>query len=182
MGAGPRHPAERVVPLAIALRDALGGPGETEVGGSLRRRLAWVGDVDLVPRSLDAQECAALLAELGCEVTERGHPRTALVHRPSGIGVDVWCDGPHTWAARVLHATGSGPHNVVMRRWARERHGLSVTWRGVHRLADGVRLDDGTEDGIRDLVGWPLLEPWDREIDPVDPPEWLRAMLRELGG
>lgn len=184
MGYGPRYKAEDAIPLAAAMLEALGGPGEATVCGSLRRRRALVGDIDLVPHRLSAEEACALLRPLGWSVVEAGHPRTVLGHSDSPIQADLWCDGSgdpnRTAGARVLHATGSGVHNTLMRRWARERHGLSVTWMGAHRISDWTRMDDGSEHGIRDLIGWPRLLPWDRDVDPLDLPPWLFRLLAEL--
>ena len=150
--------------------------------GSLRRRRRWVGDVDLVLDGVPPDEALRMLGDLGLRVVSPAGdgPRTGLV-TPAGIPVDVWSPGgPTGLGPCVLHATGSGVHNALMRRWARTVHGLSATWRGVHDPTTGVRLDDGTEDGIRRLLCWPLLEPWEREVDPLRPPAWLRPYLDEM--
>jgi len=176
MGQGPRYPAERMIPLAMELRDIL--YGDVSICGSLARRRSTVGDIDLVLHHQDRDGAIEALVGNGLRVNvEHGSgPRTELLTN-DGIKVDLWVGEPDQLESLLLHAVGSGIHNALMRRWARVTAELHVTWHGVHRISDNIRVDDGTQDGIRRLIDWPLLEPWEREIDPRDIPPWLQARL-----
>jgi DNA polymerase/3'-5' exonuclease PolX len=173
MRSGPRHRAEDVIPIVIDLLAKL--EHMAIVCGSLSRRLETVGDIDLV---LDGISLDDAIDRLGLPVISRGDPRSEVMG-PQNIIIDLWSVSSDLMGPMVFHATGSGMHNTVMRRWAREVHGLSVTWRGVH-TNDNIRVDDGTEDGIRNLIGWPLLKPWERDVKPFSRPEWLEPYLQHL--
>ncbi len=183
MGSGPRYHRRHVEPLADRLVSVL--DRQAVICGSLRRGLSTCGDIDLVLLDgLSLSQAIEVLEDYKWLVTctAAGGPRTRLGNLDCRFGVDIWePDFGHTGAC-VYHATGSGPHNTLMRRWARVVHGLSVTWRGVQVISTGEWLEtDGTEESVvRYIPGWPMLDPSDREVNMLSPNTWLKPLLDEM--
>ncbi len=141
--------------LAQELLDHLHGSGlavAADAAGSLRRRVATVGDLDLAAAT---EQPAALIARFSespgvARVIESG-PSAASVMLHSGVRVDLLTSPPHNYGALLHHFTGSKQHNIHLRQIARQR-GLSISELGVLRLADGVVLPAATEDEVYALL------------------------------
>jgi DNA polymerase/3'-5' exonuclease PolX len=165
MGSGPRFPRKLIDPIVADLIE-LFGLDRIAVCGSYRRGNRTVGDIDVVLTGVDTEEALDLLRQRGLRLHEPGSPRDHL-HMPvpwtsSPISVDVWTPLPGMVGACLMHATGPGMHNAIMRRWAFAR-GYSVTWRGVQRLSDGEWVAGATEAEVCEAVGWPYATPEHRE-------------------
>jgi DNA polymerase (family 10) len=126
-----------------------------EFAGSIRRK-AWlrnkpVVDIDivLIPKSVTAADLiVAKLREQG-EILSAGDKR--IEARIKGVKVDVYFAHSDYWGAMMLFATGSGGHNIGLRRIAMKK-GLLLNqyglWRGDERIAS-------TETGIYKALGRP---------------------------
>lgn len=162
MGGGPRIPRSRVEPLALEAQAAIGGT----ICGSLRRGCEMVGDIDLVlPHGTDITGVTESLRSLGWTLEETGVPRSRFVrpfHRLFPMELDVWIAAEGSLGAALAHATGCGLLNTVMRRWGLF-NGMKLSWRGVQRLSDGAWLGRETEIDVFSALGWPALEPHQRE-------------------
>ncbi|HEY7293972.1 MAG TPA: PHP domain-containing protein [Dehalococcoidia bacterium] len=141
--------------VAMDLLDQLRGSGlvlAAEAGGSLRRRVATVGDLDLAAateRPAALIERFTALPDVG-RVIEAG-PSAASVMLHSGVRVDLLTSPPHNYGALLHHFTGSKQHNIHIRQVARQR-GLSISELGVLRLRDGTVIPAATEDEVYALL------------------------------
>lgn len=167
----PRHLVETAIEKLVS---ACGS--NVVVCGSYRRGCDQIGDIDLV--NVSGAPIEELLLSAGCRVVERGSPRTeycidvSWCKRP--LKVDVWEPVDGRIGACILHATGSGIHNTLMRRFGFSR-GFKITWAGVERLSDGQIIAGLTEKECFDAIGWPHREPANREeID------WALALVEHL--
>jgi DNA polymerase (family 10) len=75
----------------------------------------------------------------------------------------------------LLHSTGPGEYNQALRIVAKEK-GLRLNERGLFG-ADGLRRDDGTEDGVRLVLGVKTIGPERRGTEP-DPASRARRLRR----
>jgi len=113
-----------------------------EMLGSLRRRAALVGDVDLAAATINPAavvkhfisfpEWRQVLAEGG--ITARA------IHR-SGRQVDLKTEAPARFGALLQHFTGSKGHNVALREYALKR-GMSLSEHGIKisKISKGLAL------------------------------------------
>jgi DNA polymerase/3'-5' exonuclease PolX len=139
------------------------------VVGSWRRGLAEVGDLDLVLVTDSGQMTGDLLTPgvvLPSVVDwDRAGARQANGSIPLAEGadlhVDVWCCSPAQLGGHLLFATGSRQFNLVTRAVAK-RKGWALNQNGLFD-AGGARLDDTTEAGVLDSLGWGWVEPKDRD-------------------
>jgi DNA polymerase (family 10) len=147
-----------------ALLDWLRGTPEleaAEIAGSFRRRKDTVGDLDILARARTGGPVITRFLEYPerAEVLARGPTRAAMRLR-SGLQVDLRVLDPESYGAGLYYFTGSKPHNIAVRRLAREQ-GLKVNeygvWRGKHRVAGR------TEAAVVKAVGLPLIPPELRE-------------------
>lgn len=174
MGSGPRFPRHLVEPEVRWLLGVLFD--RAVVCGSFRRGCAGIGDIDLVLDGLDTQSALDALIGHGLELISRDTPRCELslpvdwMRQP--LKVDVWTPREGALGACLLHATGPGMGNAVMRRWAFQR-GLSLTWQGVRRLCDDEWIAGATEEECCDAIDWPYMPPEHRERFP----EWIGPYL-----
>lgn len=161
MGSGPHYPRRLIEPFAL---EAISSTG-TILCGSLRRGCVMVGDIDLVlPGGSGTERALESLRSIGWTVVDRGRPRTRLVRpfKSSPLELDLWTADDEALGACVMHATGCGMLNTVMRRWG-FMHGMRLSWRGVQRMTDGVWLGRATEEECCAALGWPCMPPEDRE-------------------
>ena len=155
------------------------------VAGSIRRGRQRVGDVELVyesepildlfgERTGDVRADVIIDEWLRIGVLEKrlskvGHPSWGqeikmAVHVATGIPVDLFAARPGGWHSYLMCRTGSRIHNEAI---ARAMMGRSMRWEpyeGV-RMRDGSLRRVGSEAELYELIGWPYLEPEDREAE-----------------
>lgn len=139
-----------------------------EVGGSFRRKCAFVGDLDIVVRceSLHRIELPSWLVftRLGEQVAQ------AQMLMPDGgvLTVDVWAATERQWGAFLWYITGSKELNVAMRRMASVK-GLKLSQFGLFN--GDTQIDDGTERGVAAALGMDWIDPEKRSWGtPTDVP------------
>jgi len=130
-----------------------------ELGGSMRRHAAMVGDIDIVIQA-DSLESVALPEWLDYVRSgeQAAHGEMDLDGRT--LGVDIWCATPKQWGAFLWFITGSKELNVMMRQKAKAQ-GMKLSQFGL--FADGVQIDDGTERGVAEALGMDWIDPVDRQ-------------------
>jgi DNA polymerase (family 10) len=145
-------------------------PPELHVAGSWRRGAAQVGDLDIVivsdSGSLtgDSMSPGLLLPTIvqwdrhGDRIAQGTMP---LEGEPVGLHVDVWACTRSQFGAMLTFATGSHDTNLRMRSMAK-RKGLALSQNGLFDRATGEQLDDGTEAGIFNALGYRWLAPEER--------------------
>lgn len=157
----PRLTREEAAPLVGAvcgMLDALNV--EYHLAGSWRRGSETVGDLDvlIVGEPVDA-------FELPLAYSRRGPKTCSGDYAPPEGGllqVDMWSvEEPVQLGAFLWFATGPKELNIAMRASAIKR-GLMLSQYGVFRKDDGSRVDDGTEAGVAEAIGWRWLEPAER--------------------
>ena len=159
------------------------------MAGSLRRRQESVGDVEIVyvpkfglVRGDDLFETEQNLAYLAIERLELsyvlgrrvnvlgnetfGARNKLMVHKLSGIPVDLFEATNANWWNYLVCRTGSAASNVRIDAAARN---IGLTWKpyspGFERLADGKVMPVLSEREVFDIVGLPYLDPWERDSE-----------------
>ncbi len=129
-----------------------------EVGGSFRRQAKMVGDLDIVIQAQSLSEI--VLPDIYFERLGEQASHGIVDVGGQSLGVDIWCATPSQWGAFLWFITGSKELNVIMRQKAKAQ-GLKLSQFG---LFDGrVQIDDGTERGIADALGFGWIAPTDRQ-------------------
>lgn len=148
-----------------------------EIAGSIRRRRPEVGDIELLVIPKFLEHIDLLDRELGVLMLVEGifdHRRNKrgsivygpknklLVHKPSGIGVDIFSTTEECWPVAMVVRTGGKATNIEISRRAIDR-GMSfhAYGRGFTR-ADNSELVCYSEEDVFKAVGLRYLEPWER--------------------
>lgn len=158
-----RFGRDRAAPIAERLRSALAAHPKVircDVAGSIRRREASVGDIDLVVASDDAETVAAFVLDWPEVegVYSRG-PQRVSVQLSQGIDVDVRIVPLACYGSALLYFTGSRAHTVALRRLALAQ-GLRLNEYGLFR--DGHRIAGETEAEIYAALSLPQIPPHER--------------------
>ena len=148
--------------LVDSLREVR-GVRAIEPAGSLRRRKATIGDLDLLAATDDpARLIKALDALTGVEhVLNAGTDKSSIV-LADGPQVDLMVCPPAAWGSHLVHFTGSKEHNVALRGMALER-GLSLSEKGFKVVESGEVQPIATEDEVYERLGLPWIPPELRE-------------------
>ncbi len=129
-----------------------------EVGGSFRRQAKMVGDLDIVVQAKSLSEI--VLPDIYFERLGEQASHGIVDVGGQSLSVDIWCATPSQWGAFLWFITGSKELNVIMRQKAKAQ-GLKLSQFG---LFDGrVQIDDGTERGVADALGFGWIAPTDRQ-------------------
>jgi DNA polymerase (family 10) len=130
--------AARLVDKLDEVLSATPGLARLDAAGSFRRRVATIGDIDLLAASTDAAALADRFVSMAGVETVLAHgTHTSSVVLNEGRQVDLMIAPPASYGSFLVHFTGSKAHNVRLRGIARER-GWSLSEHGFVRLgADG---------------------------------------------
>jgi DNA polymerase (family 10) len=159
------HDADALVAgMLTQLREA---PGvlRIEPAGSLRRRRATIGDLDLLAAVDDPD---ALLARLGRvpsvdRVLAAGTDKSSIV-LSEGPQIDLMVCPPAAWGTHLVHLTGSAAHNVALRGRALDR-GLSLSEKGFKEIETGKLIMAAEEEEVYARLGLGWIPPELREDD-----------------
>jgi DNA polymerase (family X) len=134
---------------------------ELQVAGSLRRRRATVGDIDILATSEEPRAVIAAFAQLPGvrEVVVQGETKCTIVHE-TGVQIDLRVVAPESFGAALQYFTGSKDHNVRLRALAKDQ-GLRINEYGVSRGEE--RIAGRTEEEVYRTVGLPWIPPEIRE-------------------
>jgi DNA polymerase (family 10) len=104
--------------------------------GSLRRKAATIGDIDLAVATNDpvgVLEYFTKYPKSGKTVEKGEH--TASILLPGGIQVDLMVQPVESYGSLLQHLTGSKHHNIALREFALKQ-GLSLSEYGIKKLHD----------------------------------------------
>ena len=135
------------------------------VAGSIRRKKATIGDIDIViiSREKDRKKIAESILRLpqSARVLARGNTRISLLLKNSGIQTDFRIMGEAEYGAAMLYFTGSREHVIKLRMIAREL-GLKINEYGVFSIDTGEKLAGETEEGIYRILHMNYIPPEQR--------------------
>ena len=129
--------------------------------GSLRRKAATVGDIDISVASKDAKKVIEHFVDYpkAKRVLEKGE-RDASILLPGEVQVDLKVGEPDTYGALLQHFTGSKHHNIALREYAQKK-GWSLSEYGIKKTKK--RLKTKTEGDYYKKLGMDLIPPELRE-------------------
>jgi len=131
--------------------------------GSLRRRVATVGDVDISVASNKPKHVIDYFKKYpGVQDIIEAGERPATISLPSGIRVDLMAQPPDHYGSLLHHFTGSKSHNIHMRSLAKEK-GYSISEYGIKEIKSGKIIKCKTEDEVYSLLGMQTPPPELRE-------------------
>ncbi len=133
-----------------------------ELGGSLRRMRATVGDLDILAATDDSQKVVSAFIERPDVARVLGQGETkASVEFEHGIQAQLWVHPLAHWGTALQYATGSKDHNVRLRELALKK-GLSLSEHALTRR-DGSEIFCDTEEAVYAALGIPWIPPELRE-------------------
>jgi DNA polymerase (family 10) len=168
------HEADRIATELVEGLRAVAGIHRIEAAGSLRRRRATIGDLDLLAATDDP---AALIAAFGrltavdriiASGTDKASVALAAEWRDrfgsmrSSLQVDLMVCGPDAWGTHLVHFTGSKEHNVGLRERALDR-GLSLSEKGFKDVETGELHLAATEQEVYERLDLAWVPPELRE-------------------
>jgi DNA polymerase (family 10) len=138
--------------------------------GSLRRKVATVGDIDISVASIKPKSVIKHFIKFpGKERLVEAGEHTATVVLRDGIRVDLMVQPPDHYGSLLQHFTGSKLHNIHIRRLAKEK-GLSLSEYGIKRLEEkgtqfsqDTMLECKTEEDFYKKLGIKFITPELRE-------------------
>jgi DNA polymerase (family 10) len=160
-----RIPLGRAWPFAQELMAYLRkAPGveAVEMGGSLRRMRATVGDLDILAAAKDSHAVmdAFVNRKDVARVLGKGETKSS-VEFTHGLQAQLWVHPPEHWGTALVYATGSKDHNVRLREYALKK-GFSLSEHSLARK-DGSEITCEREEEVYKTLGLPWIPPELRE-------------------
>ena len=157
------HDADELMSALVEQLRDVRGVRAIEAAGSLRRRKATIGDLDLLAATDDPARLIKLLDGLTSveHVLNAGTDKSSIV-LADGPQVDLMVCPPAAWGSHLVHFTGSKEHNVTLRGMALDR-GLSLSEKGFKDVESGALEPIATEEEVYERLGLPWIPPEMRE-------------------
>lgn len=148
--------------LLVMLRQVKGVKG-AEVAGSLRRKRATVGDIDILLAAKDPEPVKQAFtgAPNVARVLGSGTVKSSVEYH-NGMRAQIWIHEPARFGTALQYATGSKDHNVKLREMALDM-GLSLSDQAFTRLDDESEILCATEAEVYKMLGLPFIAPELRE-------------------
>lgn len=131
--------------------------------GSIRRRVATVGDIDLAIAANEPEKAmrAALKYDQIARVISSGGG-VSRVQLKTGHEIDIKVCTPAEWGSLLQHYTGSKLHNIALRSFALKQH-LSLSEHGIKNTRSHKTFKAKDEKEFYAHLGLPYLPPEIRE-------------------
>lgn len=159
-----QHKAEEAAEKLIAYIEKLGKKVErVTAAGSLRRGRETIGDLDLLVLSTDAEAVSrhVLAYPEVAEKLARGENKVSI-KLTNRMQVDVRILEKKSYGAALVYFTGSKPHNIELRRIAREK-GWTLNEYALTTLKSGKWVAGRTEEEVYKKLGLVWIPPELRE-------------------
>ncbi len=131
--------------------------------GSIRRRVATIGDIDLAictEKPKIVMEDVLKYPQIN-KVISSGEA-VSRVQLKSGHEIDIKLATPGEWGSLLQHYTGSKLHNIQLRSYAKEKH-FSLSEHGIKNTKTGKLYQAKDEEKFYEYLGLPYLPPELRE-------------------
>ena len=151
--------AERILDNLKSSKDVLA----VEALGSLRRRVATIGDLDFAVSSKHPEKVVGHFINMPdvIRVMNKGREKATVLLK-SGFQADLLVGAPESFGAILQHFTGSKQHNIHLRGLAEER-GYSISEHGVKDLKHNKLIEIPNEDRLYKLLNMQTPPPELRE-------------------
>lgn len=131
--------------------------------GSLRRKTATVGDIDLAVATDNPKAIVEIFTKYPKveKVLEKGSAGASILIS-GGCQVDLRVSSPDQYGSMLQYFTGSKHHNIKLREFALKK-GFSLSEYGIRRVKDGKVYYFGEEKGFYNFLGLDWIPPELRE-------------------
>lgn len=125
--------------------------------GSLRRRVATIGDIDLGISTDKPKEALSKVLKYPqiSRVISQG-PSVARVKLKSGHEIDIKLSSPSEWGSLLHHFTGSKLHNIALRTYAISK-GFSLSEHGIKDTKTKKVFKAQSEEAFYKYLGLPYI-------------------------
>jgi len=157
------HDADALMSGLVDQLREVRGVRAIEPAGSLRRRKATIGDLDLLAATTEPARLIRALDKLTSveHVLSAGTDKSSIV-LADGPQVDLMVCPPSAWGSHLVHFTGNKDHNVALRGRALDR-GLSLSEKGFKVVETGELQQIATEEEVYARLDLPWIPPELRE-------------------
>ncbi len=157
------HDADALASELVAQLRQVGGLRQIVPAGSLRRRCATIGDLDLLAATDDPAAIIAAFDKMPqvARILSAGIDKSSVLLE-SGRQVDLMVCAPVAWGTHLVHFTGRREHNVALRSRALQR-GLSLSEKGFKVVDTGELELAATEEEVYARLDLPWIAPELRE-------------------
>jgi DNA polymerase (family X) len=163
-----RMPFGEAKKIANAILDAIiniPGVQKAAIAGSLRRKKATIGDIDIVVMAEPKyrKQIAAKFSSLQVvnKVLAKGNTKVSVLLKPANVQVDVRIVSPYEYGAALLYFTGSKEHNIKLRTIARNR-GYKINEYGLFKTGTHRRIAGATEEELYHALHMQYIPPEER--------------------
>lgn len=155
--------ADMLAQELIAYLSPLPQVERVDVLGSLRRKVATIGDIDMAVATNDPEVVLDAFVKFPKvrKITDKG-PKGATVQLLVGRQVDLRVQTPQAYGAMLQYFTGSKYHNIKLRELALKK-GLSLNEHGIKRIKAGKTIPYATEEDFYKVLGMDWIPPEIRE-------------------
>lgn len=131
--------------------------------GSLRRKAATVGDIDISAATDTPVEVLEHFTKYpkAQRVIEKGTISSSIIV-PGGVQVDLMVQPTDSYGSLLQHFTGSKQHNIRLREYALKK-GFSLSEKGIKDLKTGIVKKFKTEEDFYKFLGLKNVPPEIRE-------------------
>ena len=145
-----------------------------EIVGSIRRKKPEVGDIELlcIPKVndfgldlLDRKLHEVIATDiLDYRLNERGSrvygkSNKLLVHKESGIPIDIFSTNADCWWVSMVIRTGSAQNNIMLAETARRKGWKLLAYGAGYQDEEGNMIKCNSETEVFNLVGLQYMEP-----------------------
>ncbi|MCL4418195.1 MAG: hypothetical protein M1365_16165 [Actinobacteria bacterium] len=136
---------------------------KAEALGSLRRRAATVGDIDIAVCGKNSRHIIDYFTKYPSteRIIEKGDI-SASIMVSGGKQIDLLVQPPESFGSLLQHFTGSKNHNIALREFALKK-GLSLSEYGIKNIITGTTDKYSSEDKFYNAIGLQWIPPELRE-------------------